>query len=143
MKKLMALSLVGLAAAGCTYQDAPDPMAAGVAADPIGSDSRQPLSQVLEGRRAGPPQACVSLRDLGGNESFGEDMILFRGRTSGSTIYVNRPPAGCPTLRPGLALVVRTPSSQLCRGEIVRVVDPVPGIDVGSCGLGDFIPFSR
>jgi hypothetical protein len=85
---------------------------------------------------------CVSSRDLAGNRSAGEGAIIFSGR-SRNMIYVNRPVAGCPEIRPGLALKTRSPSTQLCAGDIVEVFDPVTGFGFGSCGLGEFTPYRR
>jgi hypothetical protein len=98
-------------------------------------------AELRDYRPSGPPMSCVNLRTLGGNRSAGEGAVIFGG--SGSRVYVNRPPAGCPILRPGRALNVRTTGSQLCRGDIVTVVDTLNGINYGSCGLGDFTPYER
>ena len=89
---------------------------------------------------AGPPVACVSTRALRGNRSAG-GAILFEGQ--GSRIWVNRAGGGCTRVGQGRALVTRTPSTQLCRGDIARVVDPVTGMDFGSCSLGVFEPYRR
>jgi hypothetical protein len=89
---------------------------------------------------AGPPVSCVSLRDLQGNRSIGEGAIVFDGI---GRKWVNRPPAGCPSLDFGRTLRVRTSSSQLCRNDIVTVFDPVSGSEHGGCGLGDFEPYRR
>lgn len=105
--------------------------------------SEQRAEAMLEGRVAGPPVDCVNQRDLGGNRSLADGSLLFDGRTSGGIIYVNRPAAGCPSVNAGRALIVRTPSTRLCRGDIVNVVDPVNGMSYGSCGLGDFTPYRR
>lgn len=99
------------------------------------------LARHLQGRAAGPTVACVNQRGLGGNRSIGEGVILFDG--PGNLIYVNRPAAGCPELRPGRALVIRTPSTRLCRGDIGSVVDPQTSVGYGGCTLGDFTPYRR
>ena len=90
---------------------------------------------------AGPPVSCVSMRTLQGNRSVGEGAIVFDGPVGRK--WVNRPPAGCPTLDSGRALRVRTSSSQLCRNDIVTILDPVSGSEYGGCGLGDFEPYKR
>ena len=59
------------------------------------------------------------------------------------TVYVNRPSGGCVNLRSGYALRTSTTSTQLCRGEIATVFDPVSGAEWGSCALGDFVPYRR
>ena len=133
--KRLALATLALLTAGCTAaaDDAPsDPSAI----------AQTRLAEELRGRVAGPPQSCVSTRLLRGNRSVGEDVIIFDGQ-SRNLIYVNRPPAGCPELDSGRALITRTPSTQLCRGDIATVADLVSGTEYGSCGLGDFTPYRR
>jgi hypothetical protein len=69
-------------------------------------------------------------------------VILFEGST-GRTVYVNRPPGGCPELNPFRALRIKTTTGQLCRGDIVSVFDATSGIEYGSCGLGDFVEYRK
>ena len=133
MKKILALSLAVLTG-GCMAER---PMEV--------NDARTQtrLAEELQGRvQAGPPQSCVPQRNLRGNESAGEGAIIFRGPSS-DLVYVNRPPAGCPEIRAGRAIKVRTTQTQLCRGDIVEVFDPVSGFGYGGCGLGDFTPYRR
>lgn len=134
MKKILALSFAALAAASCAPVD---PMEAAERAE----REEVEFAEAISGRVAGEPVSCVSQRDLRDNRSIGEGAIIFTG--PGNLIYVNRPPAGCPELNSGRALVIRTTSTQLCRGDIATVVDPVSGITYGSCGLGDFVPYRR
>jgi hypothetical protein len=92
-------------------------------------------------RQAGQPVSCVNLRTVRGNHSAGEGAIVFEG--TGSRLWVNRPAGGCPDLHGNRTLITRTPSGQLCRGDIVRVADLTSGFEYGSCGLGDFTPYQR
>jgi hypothetical protein len=68
-----------------------------------------------------------------------DNTIAFR---QGSRVYVNHPSGGCSRLNDGFALVTRTPSTRLCRGDIAQVVDMHNGFTVGSCTLGDFVPYA-
>src|SRR3712207_4387379 len=95
--------------AGCT--------AGGEAPAEMSATAQSRLAEELRGYTAGPTLSCVSQRDLRGNRSVGEGAILFNGRTR-STIYVNRPPAGCPELDTSRALITRTTGTQLCSGDI-------------------------
>ena len=133
---MMRFALISLAAltAGCTA-------AATEAPEEMSATARTRLADELRGYTAGPTVPCVSQRDLGGNRSVGEEAIIFEGR--GRTIYVNRPPAGCPELTFNRALITRTPSGRLCRGDIASVFDPTSGVEYGSCGLGDFTEYRR
>lgn len=130
--KVLIISLAAITVAGCA---APDPQAARASAE----RARIELAEAVRGRVPGEPQTCVQLRTIRGNRSAGERAIIFEG--PGDTVYVNRPPAGCPELSMGRALVTRTTTSQLCRGDIATVVDPVTGFFHGSCGLGEFVPY--
>ena len=132
MKKLVPLTLVALTA-GCMAEPPPERYSAR-------TESR--LAAELAGRTAGPPRSCVPSRDLAGNRSAGEGAFIFSTR-SRNLLYVNRPPAGCPELRPGTALRTRTTGTQLCRGDIVDVFDPLTGFSSGACSLGDFEPYRR
>jgi hypothetical protein len=132
MKKLILLAIIG-AAAGCTANE-PVQMSA---------DDESRLNAELAGyEQAGPPVSCVSSRDIRGNRSAGEAAIIFQGATR-NTLYVNRPAAGCPELGNGRALVTRTTTSQLCRGDIATVFDTASSMQYGGCGLGDFTPYRR
>ena len=123
-------------------------IAAGAAASCVSATSRPEGSgpgdeeRLANYEQSGPPTDCVSERDLGGNRSAGEGAIIFQGTTR-SRLWVNRPPGGCPNLNGGLALVIRTPSTRFCRGDIAQVIDPVARIPQGSCVLGDFTPYRR
>lgn len=126
-----ALSLLPLLAVACTTEAGPSAASEADAAL---------LATMLEGRTAGQPMSCVRLVDIDSNRSAGESAILFDG--PGDTIYVNRPPAGCPSVN-DRTLVSRTSTTQLCRGDIVNIVDVASGTQYGSCGLGDFVPYRR
>jgi hypothetical protein len=129
----LACLLLAFTTAACTA-------GAGAPPEAMSAEAQSRLSEELAGYTAGSPISCVSQRDLRGNRSVG-DALLFEGR--GKVVYVNRPAGGCPELRFNRALRTRTPSPQLCRGDIATVFDPISGIDHGSCGLGDFVPYRK
>jgi hypothetical protein len=132
--KIIALSLAALTLGACTAT------ADSQSAQSSSARAETEFAEAVRGRVAGRPQACVQLREIGGNRSAGEDAIIFEGR-SRNLIYVNRPRPGCPELRMNRALLTRAFSTQLCSGDIATVFDPVSGIQYGSCGLGDFVPY--
>lgn len=133
MKKALILTCVGLAC-GCTMNQQADPR--------MEQNGEASLAAALTGyEQSGPPVACVQMRDLRGNRSAG-DAIIFEGATR-HTLYVNRPAGGCPDLSFSRALVTHTTQTQLCRGDIATVFDPVSRISYGGCGLGDFTPYRR
>lgn len=130
MKLLFAVSLAALTTA-CVVGEPVD----------LSPEDQGELSAALRGRVAGPPLNCVPQRNLRGSRSIGEGAILFQGNNG--MAYVNRPRSGCPIITQSKALITQTPSTQLCQGDIVNVVDPVANFSFGSCALGEFIPYRR
>ena len=95
--------------------------------------------RLLAGKVAGPAVKCLPTRNSSDMTVIDDNTILFR---DGRTIYLNQPLGGCGNLhQSGRALVTRNVGPQLCRGDIATVVDNTSGITVGSCSLGDFIPY--
>ena len=137
MRKIAVAAIAAVALAGCAADPAADERAMTARAD-----GEALLASELRGfEQSGPAISCVNRRMLQGSRSAGEDAIIFR--TAGNRLYVNHPPAGCPRSDNGRALVIRSSGSQLCSGEIASVIDPVSGMEYGSCGLGDFTPYRR
>ena len=130
MKRILGISMLAVAA-GC----------AASAPVQLSANEQSRLGEALAGRVAGPAVNCVSQRNLRGNRSIGEGVILFE--STGGVVYVNRPPAGCPSLGFGRTLVTRTTGTQLCRGDTATVVDMSSGMGFGGCALGDFTPYRR
>lgn len=133
MKLAFSIGIAALAIAGCNNPEA---------LERLDARTDAALAQELRGyAQSGPPESCVSQRNLRSNRSVGEGAIIFEG--PGSLLYVNRPSAGCPDLNFGRTLISRTTSSRLCRGDIVTVADLTSGAEFGGCGLGDFVPYRR
>jgi hypothetical protein len=133
MKQIIALAALALVA-GCAASAESDEIAR--------ADGEARLAAELRDyRQSGNTVSCVPLRHLGGNRSAGEGAVIFGG--NGKRIYVNRPAGGCPQIRSGTALTLRTTGTQMCRGDIVSVFDTHTGVSYGSCGLGDFTPYER
>jgi hypothetical protein len=99
------------------------------------------VAEVLAGRTAGKPVSCVRLRDVRSTQIVDESAIIYK--LNNKRWLVNFPAGGCASLRPDRTLVTSTPSTSLCRGDIARVIDPPTPIEYGSCGLGDFVPYTR
>jgi hypothetical protein len=110
-----------------------------VSATPKMTDAQR-LEKALAGRTAGKPQSCVQLRDLGGSEVIGDDILY---RANHRIVYRNQSSGGCESARFGDALVTRIHSSRLCRGDVVRTADLRAGFESGFCVLGDFVPYRK
>ena len=100
---------------------------------------QQTFDKALAGKVPGKAEKCLPLQRSNDMEVIDDDTILYR---DGRTTYVNQPLGSCNLLgRGSYALVTRSQGSQLCRGDIANVVDATTGVTVGSCALGDFVPY--
>jgi hypothetical protein len=101
------------------------------------------LQQLLAGKNPGPAQSCLS--DFRSNNMvvIDDNTIVFR---AGGTVYRNDFLDGsCSNLGSGnYALVTRrTGGVGMCRGDIAEVKDLTNGFTVGSCVIGDFVPYTK
>ena len=127
---MLAAGLIGLCA--CATASEPTQRSA--------SAQRQ-YDNLMAGKVPGKAEKCLPTYRSSDMTVIDDDTILFR---DGRTVYVNNPPGGCMNLhQSGRALVTRNFGPQLCRGDLAMVVDNTSGITVGSCSLGDFVPYRR
>lgn len=126
----VAVAAVGLATAAAMSAGRP-------AAPEIGPETLK----ALDGRTRGRTLGCIPLGTIRSSEIVDREAIIYK--QSARRWFVNMPPGGCPPLRRGRTLVTQTSSSQLCSGDIVRIVDPPTPIDLGACGLGGFVEYTR
>lgn len=98
------------------------------------------LAKALEGRVAGAPVRCINLRNVRSSTVIDGTAILY---DMGGTIYVNRPDIGASSLDDDDVLVTRTPSTQLCDLDVVRLIDRSTRFETGFVGLGKFVPYTR
>ncbi|WP_076068799.1 hypothetical protein [Sphingomonas montana] len=97
------------------------------------------LDKELAGTVAGKPVDCISLPRVRSSMTLSNpDTIIYR---IGRTRYVNQPAGGC-NLRSDPIIVSQPPSTRLCRGDIISLVDRSSRFPVGSCGLGSFVPYT-
>ena len=103
-------------------------------------DPETQLAKALAGRTAGKPTDCITQLRSNDSTTIPGVGIIYQ---IGSTRYLNRFEGGCPILRQDTGIITRTPTSQLCRGDIVQVRDFVVGITYGSCSFGQFTPYEK
>ena len=103
-------------------------------------DPAAELAKLLQGRVAGPPVTCISLSQAQGQRVIDHTAIVF---DLGPTIYVNYPRGGASPLSSDDILVTKTFGTQLCKMDIVRMVDRTGGFPKGFVSLGSFIPYKR
>jgi hypothetical protein len=127
----MSLFLLAAALGACTTGPQPGPSA----------EAQAHLQQLLAGKVATKPVDCLP-------HYRANDMVIIDDHTvafkDGRTVYVNNFQGGvCSNLgRGSYALVTRTSSPSLCRGDIAEVRDTSVGMTVGSCVFGDFVPYT-
>lgn len=134
MHTVLPLTMMAILA-GCTV--AP-PLA------PAALDAKQQsrLAQLVGGKVAGTPQSCLPNWRTHDMTAIDDMTLVFR--ESPGRVWVQRPQNPCNLLSAGpYALVTRNSTGQLCRGDIGQVVDTMSGTNVGSCVMGDFVPYVR
>ena len=103
------------------------------------ASQQQSFDKQLAGKVAGKAESCLPLYRSNDMTVIDDDTILYR---DGRTTYVNKPLGGCNGLgNGGSALVTHSVGSHLCRGDIAQVRDMTSGMTIGSCALGDFVPY--
>jgi len=99
------------------------------------------LQQLLLGKVAAQPTSCLPHYRSNDMVVIDDNTIVFK---AGRTVYRNDFQGGsCSRLGSGhYALLTRTwGGSGMCRGDIAEVYDTTSGMTVGSCVLGDFVPY--
>jgi hypothetical protein len=99
------------------------------------------LTAALEGKVAGKPRDCISLNEANGNEIF-RDAILYR---AGRNKYFLADAPGCGSARGSndYILVQNVFGSQLCRGDLIRLVERTGGFTAGACSIRGFTPYTK
>lgn len=104
------------------------------------AEAQAHLDKLLAGRVAGQPASCLPPYRNDNMITVDENTILFR---AGGTIYRNDlRGGGCTRLGGAYTLITRSTGSGLCSGDIAEVADLSTGSSVGSCVLGDFVPYT-
>ena len=98
------------------------------------------LQTALADRTAGEAERCLPLDSTRNTQVVDEKHILFK---QGRTVWLNQPNMRCPLLDSvGYVMVLEpTVGSQVCRGDVAKIMDTATGAIVGACALGDFVPY--
>jgi len=97
------------------------------------------LEKELSGKTAGAPVNCISIRPQTNLRAISDRVLLYR--VSSRLVYKNEVSGVCSGLTRGNTLITQSWGTQYCRGDIARVADLTAGMPVGSCSLGEFIPY--
>ena len=98
------------------------------------------LAKAVGDRVAGKPESCLSPSSSRSTRIVDRRTIIYE---VGSTMWVNRLRAECPGLYPTSTIVTEIRGGQLCRGDLIRTLDPGARIPGAACPLGDFTPYRR
>ena len=106
------------------------------------ADAQTRLDKLLAGKVAGTPQSC--LPHYRANDMIVIDDYTIAFREGSKRVWINKPQGGCNLLSSGpYALVTHTTGGLgLCRGDIGTVADTLNHSTVGSCVIGDFVPYT-
>lgn len=111
------------------------------ARDRPGSDPEAELAKMTAGRTPGPPAECISRYPSMSSTTIERTGVAYK---VGNTLYVSRFEGGCPELNSFRVMVIKTPSNQLCRGDIADIIETPPAASwVGSCTFGKFVPYTK
>ncbi|WP_270374900.1 MULTISPECIES: hypothetical protein [Marinicauda] len=96
------------------------------------------IAQATEGYvRTGETRTCLNPRLIDTIDPVTDS--AWRIEMNDGTMYLNIVGGGCNNASSDFTyLQYETPTGQLCRGEIVQVVDSNGGMFAGSCGLSEF-----
>ena len=95
------------------------------------------LAKLNKYEQTGESRTCLSITSLSSIDAVSETKFLVRSGVR--THYLNETNGRCSgATRNGTFLTYTTSNSQLCRNEIIRVVDNLSSATIGSCSLGEF-----
>jgi hypothetical protein len=98
------------------------------------------LDRRLAGLVADKPEQCVQQTRYRDSTRIGDTILYISTKND---LYRTDTNGGCFGLRRGDAIVTKTYTGQLCRGDILQTVDLVSRIPSGSCTFGAFTHYHK
>ena len=99
--------------------------------------SEEVAAKLAQFERTGDVDNCLSLRSIDSIDALDERNFLIEMRSN--DYYLSELSSSCINADGvNTRLQYETTLAQLCRGEIIRVVDNSTNFTVGSCGMGSF-----
>jgi hypothetical protein len=130
IRLLCIATLVPLAVAGCT----------GTATTPqVSAQAAAGLDKELAGLTPHGSTSCISLTRSQQSHGYGPTIVYI---VSPQLKYRSDTSGGCEGMGRGDVLITRTPSTQLCQGDIATTVDAASRTFTGSCSFGPFVRYS-
>ena len=132
---MRSLALIAVGAGLLACSSTPDPVvrSAGKQAEYL---------RLTEGKVAGTPTTCLPAFGVNDMKVIDQNTVVFR--ESRRKVYVARLSEGCSNLgQRGYVMLTRQVGRiQICQGEVVRIIDAMNGLTVGSCAFSEFTPYS-
>ncbi|KQO07043.1 hypothetical protein ASF09_12385 [Sphingomonas sp. Leaf242] len=104
------------------------------------SEVQAKLAKELAGLVPGKPETCISQFPQKQSSGYGATILY---RVNSGLVYRSDTVGGCEGIARGDILVTRTPTGQLCRGDIAQTFDQASRFPTGSCSFGAFIPYRK
>lgn len=98
------------------------------------------LARALHDYLASKPINCLTLRRIRSSRIIDRTAIIYE---IGGKLYVNRPEIGAESLSDSNVLVTKTVNGEICRGEVIHLVDRTSKFQAGSISLGEFVPYHK
>jgi hypothetical protein len=98
------------------------------------------LDKRLAGLVPGKPEQCMQQTRYRDSTRVGDTILYSATRND---VYRTDTNGGCFGLRRGDAIITRSYTGQLCRGDILQTVDLVSRIPSGSCTFGAFTRYRK
>ena len=135
MRTAGSLIAVALAVAGCT----PTPQQR-IATQEANAAAAEKLGKALAGPTPGQPTSCMPRFPTTQVQAFGPTILYTVSR---GLKYRTDTAGGCERVGRGDILVTRSPSGQLCQGDIATTIDQTARTFSGSCSFGPFVRYSK
>lgn len=101
----------------------------------------QELAKALAGKVPGRKTNCIPTYARNDLTVISNDILLYR--SGNNLVYRNDVIGTCSGLTSGGTLITQSFGGDLCRGDIAHVADLRTGMLMGSCALGDFVPYRK
>lgn len=138
IRPLLPFAIMAMAIAGCT----PTPAERAQMQQAAATDQAD-LAAALRGLSPDKPTQCIGQYPTRQVNAYGPTIVY---TISPRLKYVSQTAGGCEGIGQrsrGDILVTRTPTGQLCSGDIAQTVDRSSGFFTGSCSFGQFVPYRK
>ena len=110
---------------------------------PPSMQAQTKAQQLLAGKVALAPISCLPTRKANDFVVIDDNTLAYKDGTS--QVYINHTNGSCAQASQGHTALVSHQIGQEgpCSGDVVQVVDTLSHQTIGSCSLGEFIPYVR